>query len=257
MKRVFKANNGFTLAEVLITLGIIGVVAAMTIPTLMNKTQNQEYMSGLKKLYSVTLQSLNQMSADRGCVGDLSCTGLFTTDPKSTLVADELIKHFNVTKYCGDNPNSYATTYPGGCTFCSGVNCGWYKNWDGSSASPETWGGAFFTTLDGAIINIYNYESDCKTDKGDNAYDKTICAFIVFDVNGAKKPNTMGRDSFWFYVTNKPGGGIGLQPYGAKDDTSDWWWQQPNPNYCTSAGGSKDGLYCTGRVIEEGWKMNY
>ena len=42
-------KKGFTLAEVLITLGIIGVVAAMTLPALVNKTQNQELVTAFKK----------------------------------------------------------------------------------------------------------------------------------------------------------------------------------------------------------------
>ena len=48
--------KGFTLAEVLITLGIIGVVAAMTIPTLIANTRSQQYRSQFKK----TLSTLNQ-----------------------------------------------------------------------------------------------------------------------------------------------------------------------------------------------------
>lgn len=46
----FDRKNAFTLAEVLITLGIIGVVAAMTIPTLMNKTNDAELKSAYKKM---------------------------------------------------------------------------------------------------------------------------------------------------------------------------------------------------------------
>ena len=42
-------NNGFTLAEVLITLGIIGVVVAMTIPTLISKYKHKEYETRFKK----------------------------------------------------------------------------------------------------------------------------------------------------------------------------------------------------------------
>lgn len=49
---------GFTLAEVLITLGIIGVVAAMTIPTLMNNTGQQEFRTGFKKMISVLNQAV-------------------------------------------------------------------------------------------------------------------------------------------------------------------------------------------------------
>lgn len=46
-------KNGFTLAEVLITLGIIGVVAAMTMPTLIQKNQDKELISRIKKTYSM------------------------------------------------------------------------------------------------------------------------------------------------------------------------------------------------------------
>ena len=45
--------GGFTLAEVLITLGIIGVVAAMTMPTLINSTQGAQYKTAYKKALSV------------------------------------------------------------------------------------------------------------------------------------------------------------------------------------------------------------
>ena len=49
---------GFTLAEVLITLVIIGVIAAMTVPTLMNNTNAQEFRSALKKAISGANQAL-------------------------------------------------------------------------------------------------------------------------------------------------------------------------------------------------------
>ena len=52
----FKKGSAFTLAEILITLGIIGVVAAMTIPTLIANTRCAQYRSQFKK----TLSTLNQ-----------------------------------------------------------------------------------------------------------------------------------------------------------------------------------------------------
>lgn len=51
-------RNGFTLAEILITLGIIGLVAAMTMPVLFNKTQNKELQTAFLKTYS----ELNQLA---------------------------------------------------------------------------------------------------------------------------------------------------------------------------------------------------
>ena len=53
---LFTPKSGFTLAEVLITLGVIGIVAAMTIPTLIANTQSQKFRSQFKK----TLSTLNQ-----------------------------------------------------------------------------------------------------------------------------------------------------------------------------------------------------
>ena len=50
---------GFTLAEVLITLGIIGVVAAMTMPTLMNQTQGAQYKTAYKKAIISFISSSN------------------------------------------------------------------------------------------------------------------------------------------------------------------------------------------------------
>ena len=54
LKKKFKAascKSAFTLAEVLITLGIIGMVAAMTLPALMNDKQNKELQTQFKKTY--------------------------------------------------------------------------------------------------------------------------------------------------------------------------------------------------------------
>jgi prepilin-type N-terminal cleavage/methylation domain-containing protein len=54
-------NSGFTLAEILITLGIVGVVAAMTIPTLMMNYQTRVWEARLKKSFSVTVNACERM----------------------------------------------------------------------------------------------------------------------------------------------------------------------------------------------------
>ncbi|MDD3237319.1 MAG: prepilin-type N-terminal cleavage/methylation domain-containing protein [Candidatus Gastranaerophilales bacterium] len=59
-------KKAFTLAEVLITLVIIGVIAAITIPSLLNKTNQQEYRVGAKKAYSVLSQAAQHYYADTG-----------------------------------------------------------------------------------------------------------------------------------------------------------------------------------------------
>ena len=59
-------QKAFTLAEVLITLGIIGVVAAMTIPTLIANTRAQQYRARLKKTISTISQSAKMSQAQYG-----------------------------------------------------------------------------------------------------------------------------------------------------------------------------------------------
>ena len=61
-------HAAFTLAEVLITLGIIGVVAALTLPTLIQNHQKQVYVTQLKKAYSTLNNAINKMAVDEGVV---------------------------------------------------------------------------------------------------------------------------------------------------------------------------------------------
>ena len=67
----------FTLAEVLITLGIIGVVAAMTLPTLIQNHQKQTYVNGLKKAMNITTNMFKKMQADEEA-SDFASTELFS-----------------------------------------------------------------------------------------------------------------------------------------------------------------------------------
>lgn len=74
-------KSAFTLAEVLITLGIIGVVAAMTIPTLMNKTSEAQFRTGYKKILSTLSQAVNMsMAMDNTDFSDFDSTGTGSTD---------------------------------------------------------------------------------------------------------------------------------------------------------------------------------
>ncbi len=61
-----KRKIAFTLAEVLITLGIIGIVASLTIPTLMQKHNNKVVETRLKKFYSTINQAVRLSEADNG-----------------------------------------------------------------------------------------------------------------------------------------------------------------------------------------------
>lgn len=63
---MFKFVCGFTMAEVLITLGITGIVAAMTLPAVINNSRNKQLEAGLKRSYSVISQALDMYQAETG-----------------------------------------------------------------------------------------------------------------------------------------------------------------------------------------------
>ena len=76
-----RVHSGFTLAEVLITLGIIGVVAAMTMPTLMNATNGAQYKTAYKKALSVISQAIVlNLALDDYDLGTTTSTGTGAND---------------------------------------------------------------------------------------------------------------------------------------------------------------------------------
>ena len=84
-----------------------------------------------------------------------------------------------------------------------------------------------------------------------------VCGSLYIDVNGPiKGPNNFGRDIFAFWITN--GKGAMLYPMGGKDDNYIGWWKNPangNPRYCYPS--ITGGAWCSGRILEENWQMNY
>jgi len=81
------SRKGFTLAEVLVTLAIIGVVAALTIPTLIQSTNNSKYATTLKKTISVLNQAMMSQGADGAT---LSTTTVYTDDTLADFFAAKL-----------------------------------------------------------------------------------------------------------------------------------------------------------------------
>ena len=105
-----KKSLGFTLAEVLITLGIIGVVAAMTMPTLINSTQGAQYKAAFKKALSALSQAVTlNVALDEVDFGDI--TGDYTMEKilsqRMNVVRTETTK---VNDYTIGNPNTNAVS---------------------------------------------------------------------------------------------------------------------------------------------------
>jgi len=255
-----RGYTAFTLAEVLITLGIIGIVAAMTIPTLQNNSQKTQYVTGLKKAYSNTQQAFKMIMADEG-VNDFGYISLFDgtsfDNPERNNKIDELIKKFfNVIKSCKYGDAS--------CQIHG------YKYLDGTNNGDSLSIGFIFYTADGMAFSLYLYDS-CVTSPHYPEYVqiKGICGDLAVDINGIKKPNQWGRDIFSFYI----GSNGSLMPRYGVDDAkfnygANWatqmgmmtYWQL-DPYWCGILGSSDVtgalGWGCAARIMEDGWQMNY
>ena len=100
--------GAFTLAEVLVTLGIIGVVSAMTVPTLMQNYQRQSYVTQLHKTYNEFSQALLRYQTDRNAI-NLSEAGLTSQDAVNNFITT----YFKNVKECDAMNNCFASSYKG------------------------------------------------------------------------------------------------------------------------------------------------
>ncbi len=85
-------KKGFTLAEVLITLGIIGVVAAMTIPTLVQNYKKKIVETKLKKVYSIMNQAIKMSTVENG---DTTTWKFFGASSTSTATYEDALEWYN------------------------------------------------------------------------------------------------------------------------------------------------------------------
>ena len=199
-----KTKAAFTLAEVLITLGIIGVVAALTLPNLIANYQNKVLAARAKKAYSSISQAIKMAEAEYGTPGDV--TGLFDTSQTNKQLVEKLSKYFDTIDLCLNQ--SECPKYRYDILYSKPL---YDKD---KTATTYAIGAPLFILKDGTIISATQEKSCKKTvtfpsyspdgvpvlDKDGNqvTYDttKTYCGMIYFDTNGTKGPNQAGVDFF-------------------------------------------------------------
>lgn len=184
---------GFTLAEVLITLGIIGVVAAMTIPTLIANTNGAKFRSQFKK----TVSTLNQAGLMSVAQYDFDYAGT-TTTCTGTQATDKAMHPDTTMSFCAIlNGTLTGQTYYGAPTNIK-------RNANGSeiayafvsTSTLEAIGNYYaYTLADGSIVAFHKNAKACELPIGtpmskawiEGDVGKNCVGFI--DVNGAGLPN--------------------------------------------------------------------
>ena len=93
-------KNGFTLAEVLITLAIIGVVAALAIPSIIANNRKKEFETGFAKAYRTVTQAIMLSQAENGELTDWGWDTATDNTKKAAFAETYILPYFNVVKNC-------------------------------------------------------------------------------------------------------------------------------------------------------------
>ena len=147
-------KKGFTLAEVLITLAILGVVAALTIPGLLANTQGRQYSVGYKKAVSTFGQAINKMVAMEGVdMSNWNEAVQYDGTPKYENFVDFMEQNFNVQKVNGKDVYLSDGTAFRGIGNIPQTN---YADGNGGGGCPEVspW-----------IVVVYKHGVECPTRK--------------------------------------------------------------------------------------------
>ena len=175
---IHSKKAAFTLAEVLITLGIIGIVAAMTIPTLISNYQKKVLKTQFTQTYSLISQAIGLMKANTEAM-NLYDYYLVYDSMLGYYREDELISEF--TKYV-KLQHSEGKEFPE------------YKTYDGSK-KYESDASSYWISLPDMVLGNGAYLTIYPTG---NLYGRVLT--FVTDINGAKGPNRAGFDLFVFEI---------------------------------------------------------
>ena len=216
-RRVKQKKVAFTLAEVLITLGIVGVVAALTLPALLTNIQSKvraERSRSVQYKFSLATEKMARLNL----IGPYDSTDAFV---------DELQKHLKISKRC--NASNLR-----GCWPYDTVDLGNGKTWDISKTktgkqlgmntdddNDYTSDNVGIVTADGTPM-ILSYNKKCKaidsleklswttTDNKPLTNSSASCVAAVYEINGTGKPNKLSNDVVLFNA-NKLGNGCAFE----------------------------------------------
>ena len=186
---------GFTLAEVLITLGIIGIVAALTLPAFISNVQGRIQAKRVENINQKLSKVTDKMAVQSGLIGY----------PDTMAFVQEMKKHMSIAKVCD---NSHLAE----CWGTTEVDVGKDKPWEIAKTKtaktlkinePDNWADTVgIVTSDGTPM-ILSYDKNCNFDpnnaglqynQSSGKSNSLACLSGVFDWNGGARPNKLGDD---------------------------------------------------------------
>ena len=179
-----KKTNAFTMAEILISLTIIGVIAALTLPALMANLNEKVWNTKRKALHSRMAQALAAMPNLDKYLATEDITAEYN------FIQNGLATAFNITKICDQGNKSKCD-----------INLPQFDMNDVALDLPRSaYNHASFNTVNGESVLVWRYNSSCNGESNADFMTSSnvtnmICASFLYDLNGnSKGPNKFGKD---------------------------------------------------------------
>jgi len=236
----FTRKQAFTLAEVLITLAIIGIIAAITIPSIIANHQKRTLETQFAKTYRTLTQMVNLATAEHGGLVSWEWKESYSSNEYVEIFNKNFAKYLNIAKFCPPQEAAKAQCLPDTVyKFLDGTDYANFKGW----ANPKMIladGSALMFGIMGAKYNIPKL-------------------YFLVDINGFKKPNMIGRDMFWFiyYPDTAEFLPRGVYKWDEIDEETGEYKRLPWEEVLQECSTDDEGLTCAARIITEGFKMNY
>lgn len=186
--KFFNNKIAFTLAEILITLLIIGVISAIVLPTLINDTQDQQYKTAWRSAFATVSQAMSKALQDNAG----SIKGLCASDSTSDCLKNTFLPYLSYVKNC--------------TTSISLGNC-WTSNAKWMDMSDVTTiSGSSVILNNGTSLIFWLNTTNCNSNFGNYL---VRCGGAGIDINGLNAPNVVGKDIYFIHILENS-----IRPYG-------------------------------------------
>lgn len=231
-KNKLKELMAFSYAEIMITMGVIGIIATHTLPVIYDDFQKSLTMIKLQKNYAVVFTGIDTAIKENGSPDNwgLGAPGDATGLSNFNSVVSQ---YFRLNENCNTDAGCFPDTN--------------YKNMKGVANPNELDQDTNFTKfrlMDGTSIALATLDETCNLDWGNTEKLQHVCGEIYIDINGDSSPNTYGKDLFGFILTK-----YGIVPMGTVEQTSGQSFsaacsQNSNANFKY-----ENGLSCTAWIM--------
>jgi prepilin-type N-terminal cleavage/methylation domain-containing protein len=213
-------KRAFTLAEVLITLGIIGVVAALVMPSLIANYKDKVYDTARKKAWSTIGQAVRVITVNGGISGATDAQDFVENHLREQIKILKTCDNANL-RSCGIETNTNAiktlagtsTTMPKQFhSLASGVD---------TEATPNT-NSYGFVMSNGYSVNLF-YNPKCMPDDTVSSWhyvQDRVCVNAIYDMNGLGRPNQVGKDIGFVTVIYPDESSVAYAPNVVKEDAA-------------------------------------